>query len=92
MNDDVETMIQNRTVPPHSPDLAMRIMAAARAQSPSLFREMMMMFVMPKPAYALAASLILGLVFGTIIDFGTTASSVDTLSQADVLFYLDEGL
>lgn len=91
MTYDLDQLLAKRRAPEHDPQLALRIMAAARQQRPvSFLNELMLMFVMPKPGYALAASLLLGLMLGFGFDLGS-ADATETVRQSDVLYYLNEG-
>lgn len=86
MNDDTDlnTMLNKRSVPPPSSNLASRIMEAARAEHKtpliqSILRDIADMLILPKPAYALAACLVIGLVLGMQIEFENAATTTQDL-------------
>ena len=71
MSDELEIILSRRAVPPASPDLAERIIAQAlrrpRASNTrviTLWESFCDMFVLPRPAFALAVFLVTGLGFG----------------------------
>ena len=90
-----EMLFNNRSFEVASPDLADRIIYSARAvkKSPSVtFSDMLrelLSFVLPQPAYAFAAVLMLGLVAGLYTPMPVrSANASDTILQA---YTADEG-
>ena len=95
MNDDTDlnNILSGRYVPPPSTNLASRIIAAANVNKDVPFvyvamQEIMNMIVLPKPAYALTACLIFGLILGTQfglqVDNDTISSTQDWFSFAQM--------
>ena len=91
MNDDTDfnKLLHDRTTPAPAANLATRISAAAamRQNTPLIdiiIQEITAMIILPRPAYVLAFSLILGLLLGLQIegDLGTVGQ--DWLSFADI--------
>lgn len=91
MNDetDFNRILQKRSIPKPGNNLASRITAAATMQKHVPFhlivmQEVMDMIVLPKPAYALAASLVLGLVVGFQIEMANDVAIQDWFSFAQI--------
>lgn len=93
----LEAMLQARRFEPASPDLAERIIRQARQvpqnQTISLtqwVRRLFAEFRLPRPAYVLVSTLLVGFVVGfTIPQYTTTADDTDSISVQSFL-YADE--
>jgi hypothetical protein len=95
----LEKMLKSRRVESASPDLAERIVLKAQRipQNPTVplrewIRQLFADFHLPRPAYALAGTLIVGLVvgFNAPLDTKTTADADPFPVQS--FLYADEGL
>jgi hypothetical protein len=95
----LETMLQSRRMESASPDLAQRIILKAEAlpqiQTNTLgqwIKRLFAEFHLPKPAYVLAATLVLGFIVGLNNPLNDT-SDADTISvSAEGFLYADEAL
>lgn len=67
-NSALDKLLSERAEPPASPGLAARIIAAAQEKKRPLWHiimdELNALVLLPKPSYALAACLVVGIVFG----------------------------
>lgn len=91
MNDDsgLNAILYKRAIPPCDSGLASRIIrAATRKEKTSLidmiFQEMLTMMIVPRPAYALAVCLFLGLSLGLQIDSEAGMTPQDWFSFTDI--------
>lgn len=93
MDDDaLDALLMKRRLTPARPGLAERIIATAQAKerSPSFtawIADMLAEIALPRPAYALASVLAMGVIIGTILpDAGAAATD----EEASLQLYLDE--
>ena len=98
-DDKLENMLRSRRVEPASPDLAQRIIFKARQlpqiRSVSLLQWMRQLCAelhLPKPAYVLASSLILGMVIGFSLPPDIPSAADDNIATVQSVFSTDEAL
>lgn len=92
MNDDtnLNKILLKRDIPAPSSSLASRITTAATTTNQKaplldiIIKEVMGMIVIPRPAYALAACLVFGLIIGSQIGVDTSVTTQDWFSFADI--------
>jgi hypothetical protein len=90
MNDsqDLDQILQRRFIPSPASNLASRIIEAAREPKKKrrfyLVQEIFQMMEIPRPAYALAVCLVIGLVLGIQIDNAVNISEQDLLSFVEI--------
>lgn len=92
MNDDtrLNEILSKRDMPPPATNLASRIAEAAKIRKPGqslpdiIMQEIAAMIVIPRPAYAIAACLIFGLIIGSQIGTDISLSAQDLFSFADI--------
>lgn len=93
MNDDLDRILCKRCAPQTPRGLAERIIAQAamrRERGPkALVNEMAMMFVVPRPAFALGFSILLGLLIG--FEAGGMTSTVSESQDFASFLVVDEG-
>ena len=95
----LEAMLRSRRIEPARPDLAERIILRSQsiAQNPTItfmqwLKQLFEEFRLPKPAYVLASTLLIGFVIGFSAPLDTnTASETDTV-QVQGFLYADEGI
>jgi hypothetical protein len=92
----LDAMLQSRRVEPASPDLADRIVLKAQSipQTRTVtlaqwVRGVFAEFHLPRPAYVLACTLILGFVLGRFTPLDTGTSEMETI-QVQSFLYADE--
>jgi hypothetical protein len=98
-DDKLDNMLRSRRVEPASPDLAQRIIFKARQlpqiRSVSLWQWMRQLCAelhLPKPAYVLASSLILGMVIGFSLPPDIPSAADDNMATVQSFFSTDEAL
>jgi hypothetical protein len=99
-DDRLDNMLRSRAIEPASPDLAQRIIFAARqlpqTRTVSLWQWMRQLCAelhLPKPAYVLASSLVLGMVIGFSLPSGNIPSAADdNTASVQGFFSADEAL
>lgn len=91
MNDNVNfnRILEGRSVTPSLSNLSERIIAAAAVQNNTplwiiIMQELSAMFILPRPAYAMAFTLILGVVLGLQAETEQLSSAQDWLSFMSV--------
>jgi hypothetical protein len=92
----LEEILRSRRFEPASPDLADRIILKAQSipqnqpiRLAQWVRQLFAEFHLPKPAYVLACTLILGLVIGFYTPLDTTQDDADT-AHVQSFLYADE--
>ena len=78
---DIDKMLLKREMPKASDDLAARIIAAAAVQKDVPFyqiviQEILAMMILPRPAYALAVFLFIGLIVGLQVQMDTDTATI----------------
>jgi hypothetical protein len=98
-DDRLDNMLRSRAIEPASPDLAQRIIFKARQlpqnRSVSLWEWMRQLCAdlhLPKPAYMLASSLVLGMVIGFSLPPDISPSVDDNTASVQGFFSTDEAL
>ena len=79
--------LKQRYIPQTPQGLSERTLRRAR-QTPSFGQELLMMLMLPKPSYLLAASLVFSVSLGIFLGGNVEA---DPLSYQDILLYMNEG-
>jgi hypothetical protein len=95
----LDAMLRARQVEPASADLAQRIILKAQSlpqnQTVPLWQWIKQLFAefhLPKPAYVLAGTLILGFVVGLNVPLNTTAGDDLDVDQVQGFLYADEAI
>ncbi len=95
----LEAMLKARYVEPPSSDLAQRIILRSQGipqqatVSPwQWLQELFAEFHLPKPAYIVAATLILGFIIGFSSPIGTNTTSDTDTAQTETFLYANEGV
>jgi hypothetical protein len=95
----LDTMLQSRRVEPASPDLADRIVLKAQSirQTRTVtlaqwVRGVFAEFHLPRPAYVLACTLILGFLLGLYTPVETTTDDTDAVQIQSFLYADEDGL
>lgn len=95
VNNDFEDVLMRRMVPPARSNLAERIIAAAPVKPQTSYRgwkgwieDIAELFVLPKPAYALATVLLIGVLAG----WSAMPSRDDTQDSISSYLYMNEVL
>jgi hypothetical protein len=95
----LEAMLRARRLEPARPDLAQRIILKAQSlpqnQTMPLWQSIKQLFAdfhLPRPAYGLACTLILGFVVGFNIPLNTTTSDDLDSGQVQGFLYADEAI
>ena len=98
-DDRLDNMLRSRRIEPASPDLAQRIIFKARQRPQSRrvspwqwLRQLCAELHLPKPAYVLASSLVLGMVIGFSLPSDVPSAADDNTVSMQGFFSTDEAL